>query len=377
MKFSKRTHIDDESKKEEPPNKLLCLFDPSKRDAADKARIHAKSVKAKEELEAATARLEALKSNSQIYTVPYDPVQDDMRIAIDQTASVCKCLAKNGFVIMKSPSSPMLPYDLLQSMYVKAEDIQAKISSRLDGLEIPYSRATLFKEYTIKSDRTTKIAEVEVSSSFKFNEVSSRCFGRLDIRYGMREYPFTDPLLNDEAPWLPVVFSMLGEDAVLKYAGLITSFPGSCDQPWHGDGPHLFESRLQCPSHALNVFIPLHDISASLGPTEFVPGSHKLAKAKNDNELLQSNPKSVDSIGPLLEKGTILVYDYRVIHRGTKNISTQNRHMFYLLYTKPWFNENINFGETSIFSEAAINHTRHRRVEEDPNCAGVYDISSA
>ena len=27
--------------------------------------------------------------------------------------------------------------------------------------------------------------------------------------------------------------------------------------------------------------------------------------------------------------------------------------MFYMLYTKPWFNENINFGDVSVFSAEA------------------------
>ena len=45
---------------------------------------------------------------------------------------------------------------------------------------------------------------------------------------------------------------------------------------WHSDGPHLnkdFERR-HLPPHAVNVFVPLVDVTLSHGPTEFVPGSH-------------------------------------------------------------------------------------------------------
>lgn len=373
MNPCKRKH-DDCKGREFHPSNLLSLFDPSKKDAADMARNISKTMKAKSDGEARAARTEALKADTQQYTVPFDPLQSDITYAVEQTVSANKCLKKSGFVILKSPSSSsaVIPPSLLRTMYAKAEKIQERITARLDILNITYSNSTLFKTYTVKSDTRRIIAEAEASNSFKFREVSSRCFGRLDIRYGMKEYPFTDPLLNEKAPWLPIVYSMLGEDAVLKYAGLITSFPGSSDQPWHGDGPHLFESQLQCPPHALNVFIPLHEITEKLGPTEFVPGSHKITNANRDNELLKTNPNRVQSISPLLDAGTSLLYDYRVIHRGTQNCSDRSRHMFYLLYTKPWFNENINFGDVSIFEEEALK--KQRRSDEDPTCAGFYNI---
>jgi hypothetical protein len=376
MNPCKRVHADHEDQESHPSN-LMSLFDPLKKDAADMARNMSKIMKAKSDGEARAARTEAIKANTQQFIVQFDPLQSDIIYAVEQTVSAHKCLKKSGFVILKSPSCPsssstMIPPSLLCAMYGKAEEIQEIITARLNALNISYSNRTLFQTYTVKSDKRRMIAEAEASSSFKFREVSSRCFGRLDIRYGMQEPPFTDPVLKENAPWLPIVYSMLGEDAVLKYTGLITSFPGSLDQPWHGDGPHLFESQLQCPPHALNVFIPLHEITEQLGPTEFVPGSHKIANASRDNELLKTNPKGVLSISPLLDAGTILLYDYRVIHRGTQNCSDRSRHMFYLLYTKPWFNENINFGDISIFEEEAVK--KQRRSDEDPTCAGFYNI---
>ena len=73
-----------------------------------------------------------------------------------------------------------------------------------------------------------------------------------------------------------------------------------------------------------------------------------------------------------------------MIHRGTCNVSSSTvRHMFYMLYTKPWFNENINFGDVSVFSaEAAQMLASSRDVgsivakNEDRGSSGYCNIDS-
>lgn len=138
----------------------------------------------------------------------------------------------------------------------------------------------------------------------------------------------------------------------------------------HGDGPHLWSSK-QIPIHAVNIFIPLVDITEELGPTEFIPGSHKLSNAANIDKSLTNSDKNIGSISPLLRCGSVTLYDYRLVHRGTGNThKSTSRHMFYILYTKPWFNEHINFGDTSIFSHDAS--TISKKAGEDPDCAGYY-----
>lgn len=59
-------------------------------------------------------------------------------------------------------------------------------------------------------------------------------------------------------------------------------------QPWHTDGDHLFPpsassgsgAPVLVPPHALNVFIPLVDLSPAIGPTRFLPASHHLARLR-------------------------------------------------------------------------------------------------
>ena len=38
---------------------------------------------------------------------------------------------------------------------------------------------------------------------------------------------------------MPLVHALLGSDAVLTHFGCMLSFPGSAKQPWHSDGPHV------------------------------------------------------------------------------------------------------------------------------------------
>lgn len=58
------------------------------------------------------------------------------------------------------------------------------------------------------------------------------------------------------------------------------------------------------------------------------------------------------AIAPLLRQGDALIYDYRVCHRGTKNLSTnKTRTMLYLMYARPWFKEHMNFGKERLFDE--------------------------
>lgn len=42
----------------------------------------------------------------------------------------------------------------------------------------------------------------------------------------------------------------------------------------------------------------------------------------------------------------------QVVHRGTSNVQADPsscRYMLYLMYTRPWFRDHMNFGDESIF----------------------------
>ena len=101
--------------------------------------------------------------------------------------------------------------------------------------------------------------------------------------------------------------------ASIDLAGCVVSRPGSSDQQFHQDGstPGFF-----------NVFIPLVDVTAELGPTEFVPGTHRQGGASGGGffDLLGAGA-SAASVSPECAAGDLLIFDYRVRHRGVGNRS--------------------------------------------------------
>jgi ectoine hydroxylase-related dioxygenase (phytanoyl-CoA dioxygenase family) len=122
------------------------------------------------------------------------------------------------------------------------------------------------------------------------------------------------------------------------------------------------EDGRDLPPYALNVFVPLDRVTEELGPTEFWLKSHKESMAKeimkalatrsNDNDDGQTNNHPI--IGPTLSRGSVLMYDYRICHRGTRNLSENSIcPMLYLMYAQPWFQEHLNFGTQRLFPTTA------------------------
>mmetsp|Transcript_3375 Transcript_3375/g.4912 ORF Transcript_3375/g.4912 Transcript_3375/m.4912 type:complete len:463 (-) Transcript_3375:19-1407(-) len=273
-----------------------------------------------------------------------------MRLFTNQADAVMR---DKGVLILHSPekhsSVRLFDESLLNSLSAKAKQIENDVCKRLG------EEGKIWQAKDQGEAARQKNDQIEKKSAFQYHEVASRCLGRLDIRYAMDQPPFSYVDVVNNPYLMPIIKSLLGQSAKLVYAGLILSFPNSRDQPWHQDGEALFDehdgfsSEMHLPPYALNVFIPLDDISEELGPTEFCVGSHFGSIAK---EIMQ--PKSTkfehSSVGPLLNCGDVLIYDYRICHRGTSNLSIdRTRPMLYLMYARPWFCEHLNFGQDRLF----------------------------
>ncbi len=285
-------------------------------------------------------------------------------------------MRENGVLILDSTdheNNMIVPKDTMESLSLQAMKIEAQICQRLDEENIIYhisnesngesSSQNATVDMDIHSCKSAENREKEQNHSFQYHEVASRCLGRLDIRYKMDKEPFNQPQVISNEFLLPIVRSLLGRDAKLVYAGLILSFPNSADQPWHQDGTSLFDdvefpidSSSHLPPYALNVFIPLDRVTAEVGPTEFCLGSHVRTRARDVMNYLENGDEaSAKVIGPLLKSGDALIYDYRVCHRGTQNLTRdKTRPMLYLMYARPWFSEHINFGSTKLFKKTKL-----------------------
>lgn len=173
-----------------------------------------------------------------------------------------------------------------------------------------------------------------------FDVFRERGMGRYDMtikEFDLPEFSFLYDL--EKAAWMPVVKKILGEDAVLVHKGAFLSMPDSSTQVYHQDGVHL-NTRYQRPCHAINVFIPLVDLTLKNGPTEFCIGSHYLGHEHFRKDMLHT---------PTPSAGCPLIFDYRLGHRGLGNSSSEPRPIVYLTYTRASkeFRDSVNFSSKS------------------------------
>lgn len=151
----------------------------------------------------------------------------------------------------------------------------------------------------------------EVMKNVGFTEFKTRGPGRYDLNPpALKNDDAFAFFRSEEAPWVEVCRSILGDDMRCIAMGCMLSMPGSDAQPMHQDGPHLnadeydkqeqrqldaategsrrkrnqrapkqYSKVQHLPPYAINVFVPLVDISVENGGTEFWLGTHRLGAA--------------------------------------------------------------------------------------------------
>jgi Phytanoyl-CoA dioxygenase (PhyH) len=173
-----------------------------------------------------------------------------------------------------------------------------------------------------------------------FDLLRERGKGRFDMELPIFDHDPRFQFLTcmKQAPWMPIVRQILGKDVVLIHKGMFLAMPGCDKQDYHQDGLHL-NKLYQKPCHAINVFIPLVDMtSRQIGPTEFCLGSHILGQEAFREEFLCT---------PLVPAGCPIIFDYRLGHRGLANGSKNCRPIVYCTYAPAHqhkeFRDSMNF----------------------------------
>ena len=114
---------------------------------------------------------------------------------------------------------------------------------------------------------------------------------------------------NDQDNIIDDITNFNDRSSYVAASGYLINKPGSKSQNWHKDGPD---------AGFIDCFVPLIDLNEEFGPTAFLLGD------KEDNELV-----------PMLNKGNILLFDYRTIHRGQGNTSEDTtRTLAYAVYRR-------------------------------------------
>jgi ectoine hydroxylase-related dioxygenase (phytanoyl-CoA dioxygenase family) len=140
----------------------------------------------------------------------------------------------------------------------------------------------------------------------------------------------------------PLTMSLLsrtvGETAILHLINGIVAFPRqpSNQLVFHRDFAKPFVSDQLL---SLNIFWLLDDFTSATGATWFVPHSHRLSYTPSDT-YLDKYAKQI-----LAPRGSVIVFDSRVYHRGAENFSPSPRRVLNLQYTRPFIKQQINLAE--------------------------------
>jgi ectoine hydroxylase-related dioxygenase (phytanoyl-CoA dioxygenase family) len=146
---------------------------------------------------------------------------------------------------------------------------------------------------------------------------------------------FADPLVYANPVVVAVARQALDVDAILESFGAIVSLPGSEQQHIHRDGRLLFDSAISplLPAHALTFALPLVDMNDRYGTTAIWPGSHRW----------KERDETVAPEAPQVAVGSCILWDFRLMHGGTPNVSDRHRPIVYATYARRWYQDPGNF----------------------------------
>jgi len=224
------------------------------------------------------------------------------RLTADTLERACNQLILNGFVVLQNAISP----DLIDTVH----DDWVKVANHLLANE----------------PEKTSVGSTE----FRKNRI------RMDI-------PFRDPYIAPEFvanPFVvPIVERILGMDCRVFYYSADAPLPGSDYQVVHADyAPFFPESDIVLPPFGLAVNFPLIDVTESNGPMDVWPNTHMMSeKVFAAKANLQDAARHVNPTKMLTPKGSVLIRDVRMWHRGTPNRSNQIRPNLALIYGRSWW----------------------------------------
>lgn len=191
------------------------------------------------------------------------------------------------------------------------------------------------------------------------------------------EGAFGDPRAYANSFCKPLLFWLLGENCVINGYGSVCTFPGSLNQHVHRDHPLLFLEQpglsQSLPFYCITLVIPLVDIDLEIGTTALWPGTHL------NCDTPYGQLKYSDAFRPELEAGSVYFMDYRLVHGGTPNRTDRERPIVYVIYSRPWFMDYVNYAMQRRFH---ISKEQYHKVPEEHRhlflqalyLDGIYDI---
>jgi len=342
-------------------------------------------------------RLHMLLNNTERNTEPISPAESD---ALEQEEIIAEAFVTDGFFVLRQcfDRNVLLPFrefgnahfnqcfqDLYDHGYIEVPSYRSRevLSNTLDNAEEDDDANHQRYTYTLDQGVQHGFREIVMRSPGRY-ELSLLHFDRKQqIDQKNNETMFHTYRLDEKIPLLieplkALLPRLVGpnytkyEELKLCHLSLLIATPGSSDQTWHVDGGHSNVSK-HLPCHCFNIFFPLQDTPRALGPTEIRPASQFLTRNLGPMMLAAKCRKTLRlPVWPELAFGDAIVLDYRVLHRGRANLSSDstsdgagagaanietnskqfpamNRNYLVLSYSEPWFEDVLNFPKRSMY----------------------------
>lgn len=229
-----------------------------------------------------------------------------------------------------APSGPVKGVsasDIDASTAVLAKTFDDQGLLRLDGVISSETAAALLAEVNATLDRELARAGTGGLPSESFGNVY--CKGnRYDLKLPLSGVA-SAALKEATASMRPFLSAAAGgEGARLCEFAALVSDPGSARQPVHPDTNYR---RDRC---VVTSFVALQDVSESMGPTVFIPGSHTASAHLAFREAGEvGGPALAAPHGvATLSTGDATVFDSRLLHCGGGNASEKRRVLFYFSF---------------------------------------------
>mmetsp|Transcript_37725 Transcript_37725/g.82835 ORF Transcript_37725/g.82835 Transcript_37725/m.82835 type:complete len:364 (+) Transcript_37725:120-1211(+) len=197
---------------------------------------------------------------------------------------------------------------------------------------------------------------------FCFKEIASRSTERFDLRLlNSAAGEFVERHVMSQPEVAALLQQTLGSLCELNFdISVVYSRPGADHQGWHADGGHQkgakdagwdrdgWEDDL-ADAYAICLFIPLIDLNNEVGYTQLWPGSHRHRDLVGFGKVAEIAEATFD--GKCLA-GDAVWYDYRLLHRGMPNSSSDVvRPVVQLIFKRKWYVERQNYGTESIVKD--------------------------
>jgi ectoine hydroxylase-related dioxygenase (phytanoyl-CoA dioxygenase family) len=150
-------------------------------------------------------------------------------------------------------------------------------------------------------------------------------------------FVFTDIVANPFA--IQVTHAILGDGLYNRFYNGNANCPGSGTQPLHADGAHLWpNASVAHPPASLIVNICPVDVTEENGATELWPGTH-LVPMKGQYVSPEAEAERRQLVPPVratARKGSLVIREPRLWHRGVPNRADNVRHMIAMIHNISW-----------------------------------------